>query len=152
MGRDPSSPPLEGCPVGAGWLVPHKNQTHGQDHPVRLRLTPLQRRGMDLRPLQGGKGDLCCSPACGGMTRLLEMPYQEIAPCFSGARGDRGAGTGPPPVGGGGGAGNHVKDDGVVLSQGQSSLHRIPLTAQPPRLKGERNRPDRLGCRQRVVG
>ena len=31
---------MEGCPVGAGWLTTHKN------HPVRLRLPPLQRRGM----------------------------------------------------------------------------------------------------------
>jgi hypothetical protein len=56
----------EGCPVGPGWLVPHKN------HPVRVRLTPLQRRGMDLGPLQRGGFVLLCRLR-GGMTRLLEI-------------------------------------------------------------------------------
>jgi hypothetical protein len=45
----PHSPPLEGCPAGAGWLVPH-TKLPCQDHPVRLRLTPLQRRGMGRPP------------------------------------------------------------------------------------------------------
>ncbi len=60
--------------------VPRRGGVVGatQNHPVRLRLTPLQRRGMDLGPLQRGGGICVALPLAGAVGVGLVLAYRGI--------------------------------------------------------------------------